>query len=543
MDGETRREFLKHAAVAGVAVPLVGAALLHEDAAAAQDGSWEVRLGAMGLEVDQAISDAQAAAQTRYAALEAEIVRYLADTPDELTYDEGTGMPRIKKRPDAPITPPPPPPPPTTYGLYFSSGPNRTNPQPLGGATVTGNLYAFTLPDTDVTRVTFFVDGAQVNSETQAPFDLQFGGSATAAAAFDSTTLTNGAHTISADLTLADGAIRQVAAAITVDNSVAGGDWLRTVNVSTQSELNAALAAALPGDDIVIAAGTYGVMSSSLFSGSNGTQDRPIRLRGATGDAADVVFQGSTFRSGGGSGVINFTKSWYVLEDFTARMGQKGLMIEGSSDCIWRRVVAKDVGDECWHIRKFSRRNRFENCHAENSGNYQSQYGEGFYVGTDGGSWTDYTSGQPDTSDDNVFIGCTVTDVTADGMEIKDGTNRVQFITCTVDGASAVPNATGGGFSQYVNPISAKGKDFLIDGCVVTNARGWYGIGLHGSSKNTSTVNYSSGGEIRNCSVAAHPEGCSAEAYRIAGTGRTFRCSNTASGTFAGGLSTKACVS
>jgi hypothetical protein len=42
-----------------------------------------------------------------------------------------------------------------TYSLLVSSSSNRSNPAPLAGKTVSGNIYAFTTPDSGVYRVRF----------------------------------------------------------------------------------------------------------------------------------------------------------------------------------------------------------------------------------------------------------------------------------------------------------------------------------------------------------------------------------------------------
>ena len=103
------------------------------------------------------------------------------------------------------------PPPAPTYSFVYSSVSTRTNPVPLAGATVSGNIYSLITPTTNVTKVVFSLDGAVVRTESVAPFD--FGGTAAPggttdpANAWNTASVANGAHTLSALLTLADGVV------------------------------------------------------------------------------------------------------------------------------------------------------------------------------------------------------------------------------------------------------------------------------------------------------------------------------------------------
>ncbi|WP_287129824.1 hypothetical protein [Candidatus Cyanaurora vandensis] len=72
-----------------------------------------------------------------------------------------------------------------TYSLLRSASANRTNPVPLAGQTLNGELYAFTSPDKVATRVDFFLDdpaqtGVPFHTENIAPFDLNGGTTSTA---------------------------------------------------------------------------------------------------------------------------------------------------------------------------------------------------------------------------------------------------------------------------------------------------------------------------------------------------------------------------
>lgn len=78
-----------------------------------------------------------------------------------------------------------------------------------------------------------------------------------------------------------------------------GSIYLRTVNVSNYSELTSALAAAIPGDDIVLANGTY---SGNLTASRDGTETNPIRIRAATPNSATIA------------GILTLSGDWNVAQ-------------------------------------------------------------------------------------------------------------------------------------------------------------------------------------------------------------------------------------
>ncbi|BAC90112.1 galactose oxidase-like domain-containing protein [Gloeobacter violaceus] len=113
-------------------------------------------------------------------------------------------------------------PPPSTFSLQSSTSPGRSGPTPLQGKTVSGNLYVFLTPESGVTQVRFFLDnpsgsGTPTQVETVAPFDFK-GGTTTAARPFDTKTVSNGSHTITASVTLSSGTIQTTSATFTVAN-------------------------------------------------------------------------------------------------------------------------------------------------------------------------------------------------------------------------------------------------------------------------------------------------------------------------------------
>jgi hypothetical protein len=109
------------------------------------------------------------------------------------------------------------------YELLTSATPDRAAPAALDGGTVQGDIHVFVSPDAGASQVLFWLDrpsmsGTPTKIERSAPWD--FGGSAKDGSAlpFDTTTLADGAHTITATVTLSGGDSQVVQAAFTVAN-------------------------------------------------------------------------------------------------------------------------------------------------------------------------------------------------------------------------------------------------------------------------------------------------------------------------------------
>jgi hypothetical protein len=110
---------------------------------------------------------------------------------------------------------------PEDFDIVVSESADRTGAVALEGATVDDDVFVFTTPDTDVLSVEFYVDdptmsGTPMTTDTTAPFDLA-GGDATAAVAFDTTTLSDDQHNVTARIVTTEG-VTTVEADFTVDN-------------------------------------------------------------------------------------------------------------------------------------------------------------------------------------------------------------------------------------------------------------------------------------------------------------------------------------
>ena len=152
----------------------------------------------------------------------------------------------------------------TQYDIYMSTSSNLSGAVTLNGALVDGGIYVFTGPDAGVSLVTFSVDGAVVQTESHAPFELAGG------AAFDTSQLSPGKHEITANIQLNDGSTRQVSGDFstpsTDDSTVDTSAY--DVFVTTSPNLSGAvpLDGAIVDGDIYVLTGPDNGVSSVIFS-------------------------------------------------------------------------------------------------------------------------------------------------------------------------------------------------------------------------------------------------------------------------------------
>jgi glucose/arabinose dehydrogenase/N-acetylneuraminic acid mutarotase len=110
---------------------------------------------------------------------------------------------------------------PPDYELLLSLSPDRSNPVPLEGQTVAGNIYAFTSPDTGASQVRFYLDdptmaGSPKLTEKAAPYDFAGTASDGNAKPFDTKKITEEAHTITAAIDLPGGGAQVLEGTFTV---------------------------------------------------------------------------------------------------------------------------------------------------------------------------------------------------------------------------------------------------------------------------------------------------------------------------------------
>ncbi|MGH8982660.1 MAG: BACON domain-containing protein, partial [Acidimicrobiia bacterium] len=117
----------------------------------------------------------------------------------------------------------PSPPSDPAYELVVSSSPDRSDAVGLAGETVSGNVYVFVAPEEGVSEVAFHLDdsdrsGAPVQVERSAPYDFAGTNGDGTAAPFDTASLPDGSHEVTAEVERSDGSSEVVSASFTVAN-------------------------------------------------------------------------------------------------------------------------------------------------------------------------------------------------------------------------------------------------------------------------------------------------------------------------------------
>lgn len=189
----------------------------------------------------------------------------------------------------------------------------------------------------------------------------------------------------------------------------------RVVNVSTASELKAALLDARPGDEIVLADGSY---RGKFVVGADvdGTATNPVVLRGSR----DAILDAGDINTGY---VLYLQADYWTVKGMTITNGLKGIMADGIHHSIIDSVLVTGIGEEGIHLRKFSSNNLVRNSEIKNTGLKTPDYGEGIYIGSAKSNWATYTNGDPDRCDSNTALNNHIgPGIAAECMDIKEGT-------------------------------------------------------------------------------------------------------------------------
>jgi hypothetical protein len=225
-----------------------------------------------------------------------------------------------------------------------------------------------------------------------------------------------------------------------------------TVTVRSSEELSAALAAAGPGDSILIADGTY---EGKFVARGSGTAEAPVFLCGSRG----AVLDGGGIKAGY---VLHLDHvSHWRLSGFTVRNGQKGVMADGTSRSVISGLLVEQIGDEGIHLRAHSTANTVLRNTVRHTGLRREKFGEGVYVGSAQSNWSQITNGEPDRSDGNLIEANTISDTTSESIDIKEGTTGGRIVGNMLDGM---------GTTDADSLIDVKGNDWIIEGNVLTNA-------------------------------------------------------------------------
>jgi len=181
--------------------------------------------------------------------------------------------------------------------------------------------------------------------------------------------------------------------------------YLRLVNVTTSTQLSAAANAALPGDQIRLAPGTYyGTFSFSR----DGTQARPIAICSASNWAA-------TIRNSQGS--VTVRGDWLVFTGIRFLNGIYAVSFVDASHNIFEHNLLEDLRQEGLVLQgpSGSSYNKIRYNTVRRTGRTITRYGEGIYIGS--GNTLNDPSNYNEIAYNTFGPG-----VTAEHVELKPGT-------------------------------------------------------------------------------------------------------------------------
>lgn len=241
------------------------------------------------------------------------------------------------------------------------------------------------------------------------------------------------------------------------------------VNVASASQLASALRDAQPGDVIQMADGTY---TGKFTASASGTVAQPITIRGSSraiihagtsvsGNALKI--QGTASETGNDPASTRFADYW-CISGITIIGGTTAVMVDLARHAVITGVTIRDTGQEGIHFKSCSSDGILADSRVTNTGLITPGYGEGIYIGTAQSNWdslNNCTRGSPDPTDNVQIINNTVDHVTAESIDIKEGTRNGVIRGNTFD----VIGMTGEHFGD--SAIELKGAGYTIDNNIV----------------------------------------------------------------------------
>ncbi|CAL9512386.1 hypothetical protein SUDANB95_03635 [Actinosynnema sp. ALI-1.44] len=216
-------------------------------------------------------------------------------------------------------------------------------------------------------------------------------------------------------------------APVTATTSTSNGS---TVDVTTAAQLQSALANAVPGQTIRLAAGVY---RGAFAATRPGTASAPITL---TGPADAVLVNDGP--SGTAPSCPTPTPAWdpgyglwlhdaphWNLTGFTVRESKKGIVADNSHHTTISGVSVHHVDEEAVHFRRSSADSVIRDSTITDTGLVQPGYGEGVYIGSAGSNWSCHgNSGGVDRSDRVQVLNNRIgPNVAAEPIDVKEGTS------------------------------------------------------------------------------------------------------------------------
>jgi len=238
-----------------------------------------------------------------------------------------------------------------------------------------------------------------------------------------------------------------------------------TVDVSTAAQLQAALAAATPGQTIRLAAGTY--RGSFVVNARAGTASQPITLTGPrsaviindgpSGEAPSCPVPTAGWDSGYGLWV--FDSPHWNLTGFTVQESKKGIVLDNSHHTTIDSVSVHHLDEEAVHFRRSSADGVIRDSTITDTGLVQQGYGEGVYLGSANSNWACHgNNGGIDRSDRVQVLNNKIgPNVAAEAIDVKEGTYDGVIRGNTFDGQGIT------GQNSADSWVDVKGIGYLIE--------------------------------------------------------------------------------
>jgi hypothetical protein len=222
----------------------------------------------------------------------------------------------------------------------------------------------------------------------------------------------------------------------------------RTINVTTRAQLDAAMAASLPGDEIVATGFT---VSGGFLISRSGTAAKNCVLRGPANfivEAPGGAPEGHALRL--------YANFWHLI-GFTVRNSFIPMRIKGTDNVV-DGLFIHTAQQNILLLRGGAHRNYIQRCTFSNSGLSNAKFAEGIYIG-------DGTT-QTDANNDNKIINCsfvnTVGPIRAEHIDIKKPCLRTWIQGCDMDASGIVPQ----GGTDVHGAIASQGD---TDGVAIGN--------------------------------------------------------------------------
>lgn len=230
---------------------------------------------------------------------------------------------------------------------------------------------------------------------------------------------------------------------------------VRIVRVSTSAQLTSALNAALPGDSIVLAAGTY---TGSFVATRPGMSNARIYLIGPR----SAVLQNTSVTA---ATVLKLDGAKYwTLKGFTVSTGLKGVTVWAARRVFIDSLEVKNTGQEAIAMGRFSPAGIIRKNLVHDTGKSAHQFGEGIYIGTSESNWCNFTGCAPDTTDSVQVVRNTIYNAKADLIQVAAGTSAVSVRHNDLNGAGLVSDPSNPGW------VLAMGNKMLVDSNTAVDA-------------------------------------------------------------------------